>query len=58
MKIPAFKFLCSLSLIATTGFAAGGSLEPDPEIQQIAGYRQWKRVTEQTRVVSAAAARG
>jgi hypothetical protein len=47
MRIPAFRFAWLLTLVATAGISTGtNGNSREPEIQQIAGYRQWQRLTE------------
>jgi hypothetical protein len=52
MKIPAFRIASVIGLIisscASSGLRGSGV---DPELQEIAGYRQWHKLTEKPIVV-------
>lgn len=47
MKTSAFRLACLLSALITAGTTVE-SISPsaDPDLQQLAGYRQWQRLTE------------
>ena len=52
MRIPAFGFAWLLTIVATAGIPTGtNGNSRDPELQQIAGYRQWQPLTEKPIVV-------
>lgn len=53
MKIPAFRLASIVGLIISACMSTGTSAsEPDPELQEIAGYRQWHQLTEKPLVVN------
>ena len=52
MRIPAFRFVWLLTIVATAGIPTGtNGNSRDPELQQIAAYRQWQPLTEKPIVV-------
>lgn len=52
MKVPALRIASVVGLIISACVSTGlsGSVA-DPELQEIAGYRQWHRLTEKPIVV-------
>lgn len=53
MRIPALRIVSVVSLIITACAATGiNGKSGDPELQEIAGYKQWQRLKEEPIVVN------
>ena len=53
MKVPAFRLVSIVGLLITACMSTGtNASSPDPELLEIAGYRQWHRLTEKPLVVN------
>ena len=53
MRNPALRIASVVGLIISACISAGiNGSAPDPELQEIAGYRQWYRLTETPLVVN------
>ena len=59
MKVPILRIASVVGLMISACMSSGvSSSTPDPELQEIAGYRQWHKLTEKPLVVSDFAAGG
>jgi len=59
MKVPALRIASLVGLIISACMSTGMSSGiADPELQEIAGYRQWHKLTEKPLVVNDFAAEG
>ena len=59
MKVPALRIAPLVGLIISACMSTGiSSGVADPELQEIAGYRQWHKLTEKPLVVNDFAAGG
>jgi hypothetical protein len=45
MKVHAIRFVWLLSLVAMAGLSTPAT-SADPELQEITGYREWRRLTD------------
>ena len=53
MKVSNLRIASVVGLIITACMSTGvGSSTADPELQEIAGYRQWRRLTEKPLVAT------